>query len=63
MKNALSYYIAGIILVNSKVVGLAPGVPVLPLSSKSTFLFFQGKDQGCQIFLGTKYQNGRKYTK
>jgi hypothetical protein len=21
------------------------------------------KDQGCQIFLGTKYQNGKKYTK
>jgi hypothetical protein len=20
-------------------------------------------DQGCQIFLGTKYQNGKKYTK
>jgi hypothetical protein len=23
----------------------------------------QGQDQGCQIFLGTTYQNGEKYTK
>jgi hypothetical protein len=25
--------------------------------------FSLGQNQGCQIFLGTKYQNGEKYTK
>jgi hypothetical protein len=28
-----------------------------PLGIEATFV------QGCQIFLGTKYQNGEKYTK
>jgi hypothetical protein len=31
--------------------------------SKQTFEKGSAVDQGCQIFLGTKYQNGGKYTK
>jgi hypothetical protein len=42
-------------------------IPFLVLFSSSTssrrFIGAGNLVQGCQIFLGTKYQNGKKYTK
>jgi hypothetical protein len=52
-KNALGYFL-GDFFTNSS--GHPDLSPFLRLRNPSD-------DQGCQIFLGTKYQNGKNYTK
>jgi hypothetical protein len=40
-----------------------PVIPVNRVVDPKRIIGKRRTEQGCQIFLGTKYQNGKKYTK